>query len=379
MPARFFPTSPSSLGNILVPNSSPISLSDPISTPYKPYGYLRTNGGASSSNSISTNGWGQSKPSLPFDPLSEPSGFVSNTGISNASLRRQWTADEGFGHEEGPPRKKINRGTSRDALVVPDSPPSPDIQRVGQRRPIQPIGLDDVSMSSEESVVLQDRTLAGSSKSRLTKTRPSPSLDSSLSEAPTDREFISFRMTYPTESLARIQAAWNQAGGDVKRATAFLADSTWSPTRPSTAAIEKETLGRVREIEEASKAHRAAVKEKGKRSLIYANRPILETKLPTTPLSTRPVVDLTTPSSAAPASPLTPAINVPQRKRAKRLVIHSDDESDFVDSADDDRDAQRGHLDEATYEMRALEYLNCSALEALQELTGECYVSDQNP
>ena len=304
--------------------------------------------------------------------MSEPSGFVSNTGISDASLRRQWTADERFGHEEGPPRKKINRGTSRDAFVVPDSPPSPDIQRISQRRPVQPIGLDDVSISSEESVILPSRTMAGPSKSRLTKTRPSPSLDLLLSEAPTDREFISFRMTYPTESLARIQAAWNQAGGDVKRATAFLADSAWSPTLPSTAAIEKETLGRVREIEEASKAHRAAVKEKGKKSLIYANRPILETKLPTTPLSTKPVIDLTTPSSAAPASPITPAIQVPQRKRAKKLVIHSDDESDFADSADDGRDAERGYLEEATYEMRALEYLNCSALEALQELTGGC-------
>ncbi|KIM40085.1 hypothetical protein M413DRAFT_28618 [Hebeloma cylindrosporum] len=370
IPSRFFPASPSSLGNVLVPDSSPISFNDPSSTPYKPYGHLRTTGVPSSSSSISTNGWGQSKPGFPIDPLSEPSGFVSNTGTSNASLRRQWTADERFGHEEGPPRKKINRGTSRNAFVVPDSPPSPDIQRVGQRRPNQHIGLDDVSMSSEESVILPGRTMAGSSKSRLTKTRPSPSLDSSLSETPTDREFITFSMTYPTESRAQIQAAWNEAGGDVKRAAAFLADSTWSPALPATAAIEKEALGRVREFEEASRAHRAAVKEKGKKSLIYANRPILETKLPTTPLSTKPVIDLTTPSSAAPLSPLTPAIKVPQRKRAKKLVIQSDDESDFVDSADDDRDAERGHLEEATYEMRALEYLNCSPLEALQELTG---------
>jgi SWI/SNF-related matrix-associated actin-dependent regulator 1 of chromatin subfamily A len=228
-------------------------------------------------------------------------------------------------------------------------------------------------MSSEESSGQSGQTLGDSSKSRLTKTGSSPSLASrSLSESPGDRDFISFRMTNPTESPARIQAAWNQAAGDVKRASGYLADSMWSPTPPPSAIVEKEGMGRVKEIEEASKAQRAAVKEKGKKSLIYANRPILEINSPTTPPPTKPVIDLTTPLSAAPASPLTPAIKGPQRRRAKKLVIHSDDESDFTDSAADDRDVERERSEEVTYEMRALEYLNCSSPEALQELTGEC-------
>lgn len=368
-PSRFFPSTPSTLGNVLIPNSSPLSSHETFGTPKRLYTHQFGHDVASASSSNFTNGWAQPRINLTLDPLTAPSGFISHGGPTHASLRRQWKGDDQYVQEEGPPRKKINRRTSDDAFITPESPPSPGVQRAGQRRQITTAGIDAMSMSSDDSLQEPSRILAGPSKPRLTKYRPSPSPDlHAVLETPQDQRFIGFKMTMPTESAARVQAAWNQAGGDVKRATELLSDRSWTPY-PVAAKVEKETFGRVKEIDEAFKSQRAALKEKGKRSMIYANRPVLEAKPPSTPLAQKTVIDLTAPS---PVSPFTPAMKVPQRKRAKKLVIDSDSEPDFEDDtcSDDDRDRKRGRL-ENTYENRAMEYLNSSASEALQELTGE--------
>jgi SWI/SNF-related matrix-associated actin-dependent regulator 1 of chromatin subfamily A len=93
---------------------------------------------------------------------------------------------------------------------------------------------------------------------------------------------------------------------------------------------------RVKEIDEATRAQRAAEKEKGKKSMIYANRSILDTRAPVTPSPSKPVINLVTPTPASPISPLTPALKAPQRKRAKKLVINSDSES-AADKSGDER------------------------------------------
>ena len=371
-PSRFFPSTPSSLGNVLIPNSSPLSPHETFEMPRRLYTHQFSHDVASASSSNFNNGWAQPRINLTLDPLTAPSGFISHGGPAHASLRRQWNGDDQYVQEEGPPRKKVNRRTSDDAFITPESPPSPAVQRAGQRRQITTTAIDAMSMSSDDSLQESSRMLAGPSKPRLTKHLLSPSPDSqAVSETPQDQRFIGFKMTMPTESAARVQAAWNQAGGDVKRATELLSDRSWSPYPVVPAKVEKEAFGRVKEIDEAFKSQRAALKEKGKKSMIYANRPVLEAKLPSTPLAQKSVIDLT---ALSPASPFTPAIKVPQRKRAKKLVIDSDSEPDFEDGhgtcSDDDRDRKRGRL-ENTYENRAMEYLNSSASEALQELTGE--------
>ena len=367
-PSRFFPSTLSTLSNVVAPNSSPLSPQETFGMPQHPYNHQFSHDVASTSSSTFANGWTQPRINLALDPLTAPSGFVSHGGPAHASSRRQWNGDDQYVQEEGPPRKKVNRRTSEDAFITPDSPPSPDVQRAGQRRWITTIGIDATSLSSDDSLQEPSRMFAGPSKPRLTKHRPSPSPDShAILETPQDQRFIGFKMTMPTESVARVQAAWNQAGGDVKKATELLSDHGWSPYPVVPAKVEKETLGRVKEIDEAFKAQRVALKEKGKKSMIYANRPVLEAKIPSTPLAQKPIIDLTAPS---PASPFTPAIKVLQRKRAKKLVIDSDSEPDFEDDSDDDRDRKRGRLENA-YENRAMEYLNSSASEALQELTGE--------
>ena len=367
-PSRFFPSTPSTLGNVLVPNSSPISPHETFEISKRPYSHQFGHDVASASSSPFTNGWAQPRINLTLDPLTAPSGFISHGGQAHASLRRQWNGDDQYVQEEGPPRKKINLRTSKDAFITPESPPSPDVQRIGQRRRITTIGIDATSLSSDDSVQEPSRMLAGPSKPRLSKHRPSPSPDShAISETPQDQRFIGFKMTMPTESVARVQAAWSQAGGDVKKATELLSDRSWSPYPVVPAKVEKEIIGRVKEIDEAFKAQRAALKEKGKKSMIYANRPVLEAKILSTPSAQKSVIDLTAPT---PVSPFTPAIKVPERKRAKKLVIDSDSEPEFEDDSDDDRNRKRSRL-ENTYENRAMEYLNSSASEALQELTGE--------
>ncbi|RDB24951.1 ATP-dependent helicase fft2 [Hypsizygus marmoreus] len=362
--SRFFPSTPSSNGTILVPSSSPLTLEGTVHAyqPYgRPYGYdVAPVHGLNHSNS-----WGR----INADPLSAPSGFISSSTHSHASLRRPWSGDGGQivgAREEGPPRKRMNIGTSHDASDMANSPSSPEIQRPGQRRRIIRNGMENTSTSSDDSLPDISAIHAGPSKPRIKRGR-SPSPDASPSTGPSpDSKYIRFRLTMPMESSNRVQAAWTQAGGDVKKATEILSDPTWIPPKtPVAVKIEKDSVGRVKEIDEATKAQRVAVKEKGKKSMIYANRPVLEVKPPSvaTPPPKR-VIDLT---AATPASPDTPVIAHPRRKRLKKMVVDSDSEAEFVDSDEDD--GTRGRSDN-TNELRTLEYFNTAGCEALQELTG---------
>ena len=168
------------------------------------------------------------------------------------------------------------------------------------------------------------------------------------------------------ESPDRVQAAWIHAKGDVKRATELLSDPLWADMQVSPTHALQDTIGRVREIDEANKAQRVAVKEKGKKSMIYANRPILEAKPPSvsTPIA-KPVGDLRKPLE----SPETPVPVPIRRKRIKKLVVDSDSDLNFVDSEEDERIDKRGRPDNSN-ESRTLDYFNVAGAEALQELIG---------
>ncbi|TFK44749.1 SNF2 family N-terminal domain-containing protein [Crucibulum laeve] len=373
VPSRYFPSTPSALGTVLVPSSSPMAPEDPPH-PYQPYPQHRTHDVASIPGIHPSNSWGQPRSMFESDPLSAPSTFISST-VNNASLRRQWGDDDLYGgalHEEGPPRKRLNRGPSNDARIIFDSPGSPDIRHVAQRRRVP--SSDVMSLSSDDSLPDASRIFAEPSRPRISRNRPSPSPDTPVSVDLSDKKFMRFKLTMPMESPARVEAAWIQAAGDVKVASAFLSDGSWLPTTPTSiksrkdvkeSAKDVEEAGRVRELEEASRAQRAAAKEKGKRSMIYANRSTLAENKPmsvaTPPPSVKDTVDLT---AVSPATPLPP-----RRKRAKKMVVDSDSEAEFVESGDEGTSHKRNRL-EVTHETRALEYFNTTSSEALQELTG---------
>lgn len=360
------------MGTVLVPNSSPLPPDSP-QRGHQQYQQINGYDVASKSSATYPNSWASS---FGLDPLSAPSSFVSNGGGSRASLRRPWDVDGGSHDitiEEGPPRKRLNRGSTHDEFDLSTSPPSPEIQRPGQRRRV-PTEIDLFAESSDESLPDLAHALGGPSKPRLVRTRPAPSPDppasSDLSNNP---KFIRFKVTMPLESPSRVQSAWQQADGDVKRATELLSDPSWVPKLLVTVRPQTEVMGRVKEIDEATKAQRVATKEKGKKSMIYANRTVLENNSPR-PISTPP------PSKSLPdttlPSPSTPVIALPRRKRIKKMVLDSDSEVE-VDS-DDDQRGKRSRVD-VTNETRALDYFNTTGSEALQELTGSLKHYPQKP
>ncbi|KAH0827825.1 putative snf2 family dna-dependent atpase [Lanmaoa asiatica] len=277
--------------------------------------------------------------------------------------------------EDGPPRKRINRGGPSDTLPVLNThtPDSPEIQRLGQRRKVN-VSLGGLSTSSEDSmpdirqslepsIIGRSRILRGQrpGSSELTEPR-----DTTQNKA----AFAMFRLSNIERDVNLVQAAWAQASGDEKRATSLLDDPLWKPPSFSTefkspklnaAPDHPVETGRVAEVDEATKANRAALREKAKKSSIYANRGVLDTQ--STPTSAFPTSSI--PMVASPTSPSTPLV-VPRRRRVNQVVISDSDQSDSEDEAGRSQgppmnDAERG----------ALDFLNTANTDGLQELTGK--------
>ena len=368
--SRFFPATPSSNGIVLVPSSSPLG-PDSKPHPYYPYSDRTSHDVAQLPSRQPNPPWVQAQKNRTVDPLSAPSGFIFN-GAGNASFRGARIGNDSSSssvteREDAPPRKRLNRCPAEDAFDGMDVVSSPEIRRPTHRRRIASDGTDIQSITSDDSLP-EGQVLSGPSTSRFTKIPPTPSSSSppASSTVSDEAKFTRFKYTMPQESPARVRAAWVQANGDVKRATALLGDSAWSPVSPSSNKEQPEGIGRVQELDEESRARRAAAKEKGKKSMIYANRSNLENNshslhVVSTPPSVKRPLDTSV------LSPETPIPRQP-RKRLKRTVVDSDEDAD----AESDHDIQNGR---GSDEMRALNYLNISGSEALQELTGTIFPS----
>jgi SWI/SNF-related matrix-associated actin-dependent regulator 1 of chromatin subfamily A len=172
--------------------------------------------------------------------------------------------------EDGPPRKRINRGPSldpsHDVYDVADSPLSPEIQCAGQRRHIVNNLLDSLSSCSDDSLPDISEIVAGPSNPLIVNGRPSTP---NISPAG-DPKFTHFMTTIPLASPTQVQNSWIQAQGDVKKDAELRFDSFWVDPR--------KYQGIVKETKVATKAQRMAAKERGKESMIYANRSVLEGK-----------------------------------------------------------------------------------------------------
>jgi SWI/SNF-related matrix-associated actin-dependent regulator of chromatin subfamily A containing DEAD/H box 1 len=363
IPSRYFPQVPNPYGNVLVPSPSPFHAGTTFYQ-YQPDPATKEHDVATISTPFHANAWRNTSRQFGIDPLSAPSGFFTNSDGLPMSSRHPWGADDQRLTiiEEGPPRKRINRGSPHDSPDVVNVPDSPQIQRPGQRRRIVN-GIDALSTSSDESMPDVQHGLGGQPRPRIVRgRRPSLSTEPPQSEGE-DPKFTRFLVTMPLHSPSRVRTAWQQANGDVKKATALLSDPAWESQPPATTQAA-EALGRVKEIDEATKAERAAIREKGKKSMIYANRSALENKpvQPSTPPpSTKTTVDLTM------SSPLSPVIAQHRRKRIKKLVVDSESEIELT-ASEDERSSQprQGSSDE----IRALHYFNTVGSDALQELTG---------
>lgn len=376
-PARYHPPATPSRGIVLVPNSSPLLQDAGYHQPYQPHHLQYSQSSSSTTGSNHHNLWSQSGPSAVPDILSSSSGFVHGGSSAHASFTRQsrpWAGDlrpssevDGYG-DEGPPRKRINRGTPSDALPLGMvTPGSPDIQHPGQRRK-QNVNAERQSHSSDESMLDVRSSLEGPSKRIVRGQRPDHT-DSYV--------FTVFQLSHPGHDLPTLRAAWNEANGNDNKASLLLSDSSWKPQSTSTPSnsvtitkapsmpvpelLTIETTGRVEEVDEATKIRRAALREKAKKSSIYANRATLDT-------TRSPVVpNIPIPRAISPASPSTPAIIAPRRKRPKKLIL-SDDEAEASESEDElPRTRQNGEI---SRERAAFEYFNHANADAIQELTG---------
>lgn len=377
MPSRFFPATPSSPGNILVPSSSPPRQDQAIRSQTTPWENDTVGDGIP--GLIHSNSRLNTAPTR-FDPLSAPSGFMANNGVPHASItrpsgsnsRRRSESEERDGE---PPRKRINRGeSSKDPLDLFSVPDSPDVQRPGQRRMFNGAATGSPVPSDDSASDLKNG-IAGPSKPRIlrgTRSPPPPQTTPEQSQSETDdAKYTHFRFTQPQFTTEEVRAAWTQAGGDVRKASDLLNDPNWKPpsSSPSSHVAQKsrpQEVGRVKEIDDAKQAERMAIREKGKKSMIYMARPAGEGKPPSKPASVPQKAAL--PLSAH--TPASPVITQPRTKRVKRKIIDSDSEDEFVGGREDASLAKRLKED-SNHETRALKYMNSAAAEALQELTGE--------
>ncbi|RDX55004.1 hypothetical protein OH76DRAFT_1452755 [Lentinus brumalis] len=274
------------------------------------------------------------------------------------------------GGEDGErPKKRLNTGptNSRDPIDFL-SPGSPDVRMPGQRHTAPNTSLSSISLSSDDSFPDARDLVSGASHPRITRGQHAPEEKPSSSSSTQANEdeavFTRFRLSQIEHDTDVVRAAWKEAGGDVPKASALLVNPAWKPrpkTPPPKAKDPTVETGRVKEVVEATKAQRLAVKEKGKKSMIYKSR-----------IDGKPTSDAgpsTPPPSKAPPmiidSPMSPEI-VKSRKRLRRKVVASDSEADFVDSDEDGDDDHDSNADE----QRALDYFNQTSAEGLQELTG---------
>ena len=298
--------------------------------------------------------------------------YASFTRSHGADVRRLSDVD-GFA-DDGPPRKRINLGGPPATFPVPNThpPDSPEIQRMGQRRKAN-VSLGGISTSSEDSMpdIRQSLEPTTTGPSRIHRgQRPGSSESTASRDAIQNKDaFAKFRLSYIVRDSHVVQAAWTQAGGDERKATSILDDPQWRPPPPS---IESKSpkhnaiadpaveTGRVIEVDEATKASRAALREKAKKSSIYANRAVLDTQ--STPTSA--VSPSSFPTVASPTSPSTPLV-APRRRRVTKVVMSDSDQSESED------EGSRSRSPVNSTERGALDFLNTANTDGLQELTGE--------
>ena len=361
VPSRYFANVnfPPALSNeILVPDSSPLGPSHPNYSPSQ--NRQRANGiQLPPSSPVPITSWQQSRPPngpAPYfrdDALSASSGFTNGQSYRPHAHRPLSAVDSPS--DDSRPRKRINRGPqSSDPIDLALS--SPEALRPAQRR--------RVISSSDDSELPSN---APSNPLRRVGNPPDSSTDDEEK-----RVYTRFRVSNPQYPPDLIDAAWKEARRNEEAALRLLQNPNWKPKIPESVspakAIRSESsiTGRVKEVEEAHKAQRAAAKEKSKKSSIYANRLALDLK------HQRPVTPppRSQPKAKTPIeldSPISPAIAI-RRKRIKRVV---ESESEAEGSEDDSRRSSLVPVEFTEYEVRALEFFNASKVEELQELTGK--------
>ncbi|KAF9241553.1 SNF2 family N-terminal domain-containing protein [Melanogaster broomeanus] len=307
-PVRYYsPSTPSSgQGVVLVPNSSPM-VPETNHQLYSSHQQQNTYDMPPTAGPSHFNPWSQpGQPQRP-DPLLAASGFVngSKSAVYASFARGSGGGVRGLSEVDG---HRINRGGPSDTLPQL-------VQRPGQRR--------KTNTSLDIRQYLETPT-AG--RSRIVQSK-----DATQSK----EAFTKFKISNIEQDISIVQAAWDEAGGDVRKATYLLDDPSWKPRplpvkskSPSTAAPDLPLVetGRVAE-------------EKAKKAVLDTNQ--------------------ATPTSAV-SMPM-----VASPTRVNKVLISDSEQSD----SDDERSrSKRPSMNDT--EKAALDYLNTANSDSLQELTG---------
>jgi SWI/SNF-related matrix-associated actin-dependent regulator 1 of chromatin subfamily A len=229
----------------------------------------------------------------------------------------------------------------------------------GHNRRIPHGSSADFALSSEE-LTSEDRGIFESPSkppnvAQLDPHTPAPSGQADIE----DPKLTRFALTMPQHRKDVVRLAWQQTNGDARKASDMLQDPVWLRNPSGSTQPSPEVVGRVKEIDEATKAQRAAAREIGKNSLIYANRPAPHISTPPTSKITFSVV----------SSPLSPDVSRPRVKRTKKIVVDSDSDTEAEDICHISK-RQKVTSDES----RALGYFNTAGSDGLQELTGSILI-----
>ncbi|KAI0267146.1 SNF2 family N-terminal domain-containing protein [Gloeopeniophorella convolvens] len=362
MSSRFFVPPPTPNGTILVPSSSPVAI--PATS--------RLNHHLQHDASVPRLSLPIPSHPLAPDALSMTSGFINGSTLTDASstittgsIRPRIDGDS----PDAPPRKRPRPPVSDDPMDLFNAPDSPAVQKPGQRRAPPVTRITNVSTSSDESI-LETST----NSSRIVRGARPAAREGATEVADDGPNFLPFRISFPQFEEGKVRAAWQKGGRDVRTATVLLLDPSFSytpPAPPLPAPVRKApspavspATGRIKELENARNAERAAAKEKGKKSMIYAARTNLAPRTSTPPPAQ--------PSASADVqqSPASPVVAMRRLKRPKH-ISDSDDEEEAKSGSDGSSGRSKRRTEEdSSEERRVLTYFNDTSAEGLQELTG---------
>jgi SWI/SNF-related matrix-associated actin-dependent regulator 1 of chromatin subfamily A len=262
--------------------------------------------------------------------------------------------------EEGPPRKRINTGfSSANSITVESSPetkmsfksPSHAAARLASPDSDVPDAVELLSNSSLKTRIVRGR-------------RPD---SEPMTGVPDSVELTTLILTNPHHSRARVICAFKLCEGDPKAANALIQDLSWNHDTPGTSNTGSPSASVTPTIND-SVSKRAAEKEKGKKSMIYAKRQgagVSTSQLPA--LARQPVQA----SQLVLESPVAP--KPAKRKAAKRIINSSGSEADYSDGQDSDNNDggfTQSREDQYYYD-EALKWLNECEPNGLVELAGQ--------
>jgi len=185
--------------------------------------------------------------------------------------------------------------------------------------------------------------------------------------APVSVELNMFIMTHPEHDRARVTRAFQICEGDAKAASALIRDPTWShivpPSATSTPRTRTDTPSG-----SGSPSKRAAEKEKGRKSMIYARRQgTLPQQLPAPPPTPTQVPKEVITILDSPIAPQ------PAKRKGNKRVVESGSEGEY--STGGESGGNGGFFtqsrEDQDYRDEALKWLNTCELQELMELSGE--------